>query len=108
MENLWAWVATALGAIVLIGNAAEKIGKAWKAAKAPGDELRAEVDELKEWRKGVDQKLSADKRELASLREGFQPIFKSLLALLDHGIDGNNVAQMESAKEEVRNHLIHH
>ena len=108
MENLWAWASAGLAAIVLIGNAAEKIGKAWKAAKAPGDELRAEVDELKEWRKGVDRKLSADQKELVSLREGFQPIFKSLLALLDHGIDGNNVAQMESAKEEVRNHLIHH
>lgn len=29
-----------------------------------------------------------------------------LLALLDHGIDGNNIEQMQHAKEELQNHLI--
>ena len=30
----------------------------------------------------------------------------AILALLDHGIDGNNVKQMQDAKEELQNHLI--
>lgn len=108
MENAWAWISAALAAVVLIGNAVEKIAKAWKAAKAPGDEIRADIDDLKEWRKGVDQKLGSDKKELENIRDGNQAIFKALLALLDHGIDGNNILQMENAKEAVRNHLINH
>lgn len=104
----WAWISAVLAGIVLIGNAAEKIAKAVKAAKAPADELRADINELQEWRKGVDQKLGNDKKELDGIRDGNQAIFKALLALLDHGIDGNNITQMESAKEAVRNHLINH
>lgn len=113
MENItlgqvWACIVFVLTAIVLIGNASEKIASAVKAAKAPNDELRADVDSLKTWRKEVDQKLGNDKAELDDIRNGNQAIFQALLALLDHGIDGNNITQMENAKEAVRNHLIKH
>lgn len=106
--EVWVWIASILSAIILIGNAADKVGKVIKAAKAPSDELRAEVEDLKEWRKGVDQKLGRDMDELKDLRDGNQAVFQALLALLDHGIDGNNIRQMEQAKETVRNHLITH
>lgn len=106
--EVWAWVATILSAIILIGNAADKIGKAIKVAKAPGDGLRADVEELKEWRKGVDRKLQNDNDELKDIRDGNQAVFTALLALLDHGINGNNITQMENAKEAVKNHLIKH
>lgn len=97
-----------LAAIILISNAAEKIIKAVKAAKAPGDEIREELAELQEWRKGVDRKLGSDQKELKGMHDAHQAIFQALLALLDHGIDGNNITQMEDAKKEVRNHLIRH
>lgn len=106
--EVWVWIASILSAIILIGNAADKIGKAIKAAKAPGNELKSAVEDLQEWRKGVDRKLNSDMNELKGIREGNQVIFQALLALLDHGIDGNNIAQMETAKEIVRNHLIKH
>lgn len=108
LGELWAWIASILAAIVLIGNAASKIGSAVKTAKAPHDELKADVDELKAWRLEVDRKLNNDKKELTNIRDGNQAIFQALLALLDHGIDGNNIKQMENAKEAVRNHLITH
>lgn len=113
MENItlgevWAVIAFVLTAIVLIGNAADKIGSAVKAAKAPSEELKADVEDLKEWRGKVDLKLNNDHTELKGIREGNQAIFQALLALLDHGIDGNNINQMEKAKEVVRNHLITH
>ena len=113
MENItlgevWIWIAAVLTAIILIGNAADKIASVIKVIKAPSDELKADVEELKEWRGKVDIKLNRDHTELAGIREGNQAIFQALLALLDHGIDGNNINQMEKAKEAVRNHLITH
>ena len=30
----------------------------------------------------------------------------ALLALLDHGIDGNNIEQMKQAKEDLQRHLV--
>jgi hypothetical protein len=113
MENIkfsdvWPWIASILSGIILIANAGDKIASAIKVAKAPNEELKADVEELKEWRKEVDQNLGNDKAELDDIRNGNQAIFQALLALLDHGIDGNNITQMENAKEAVRNHLIKH
>lgn len=113
MENItfgeiWIWIASILSAIILIGNAADKIASVVKAAKAPSEELKADVEDLKEWRKEVNEKLGNDKSELEDIRNGNQAIFQALLALLDHGIDGNNIKQMENAKEAVRTHLIKH
>lgn len=108
LEEVWVWIAGILAAIILIGNAADKIGSFIKALKAPNDELKTDVDDLKKWRKEVEQKLTNDHTELKDIHEGNQAIFQALLALLDHGINGNNITQMETAKEAVRNHLIKH
>lgn len=111
MENItpaqvWTALLAIASAIVLLSNAAEKIAAAWRAAKAPNDEQNARLDALEEWRKSVDRKLDNDKVALDNIQEGNHAIYKALLALLDHGLDGNNVKQMQDAKGELQNHLI--
>lgn len=94
------------GAILTISGAAEKIVKAVRAAKAPNDIQNDRLSELEEWRKTVDRKLNADKSHLDSLDAGNRVTQLALLALLNHGIDGNNIDQMQHAKEELQNYLI--
>lgn len=94
------------GAISTIGGAVEKIAKAVRVAKAPNDLQNDRLNELEEWRKDVDRKLNADKQHLDNLDAGSRVTQLALLALLDHGIDGNNIDQMQHAKEELQNHLI--
>lgn len=106
MENVWAWVLAAASAIVLLSNAAEKIGKAVQTAKAPNVRQDERISCLEEWRKGVDSKLDSDKKRLDIIDNGNRATQRALLALLDHGIDGNNIDQMQHAKEELQNHLI--
>lgn len=111
MENLTAAeIGTAVlavaSAIVLLSNAAEKIAKAWRAAKAPNVEQDRRLKELEDWRKGVDQSLARDLDRFEALDEGERVTQRALLALLDHGIDGNNIEQMQHAKEALQNHLI--
>ena len=111
MENwtpaeIWAAILAVASAIVLLSNAAEKIGKAVHAAKAPNLQQNQRLEALEEWRKGVDSKLDNDKRHLDAIDESNRVTQVALLALLDHGIDGNNTKQMQHAKEELQNHLI--
>lgn len=111
MENItptevWAYILAGASAFVLIANAVEKIVKAVKAAKAPNDQQNKRLDALEAWQRDVDSKLCRDKDHLSSLDEGSRVTQRALLALLDHGIDGNNIKQMQDAKEALQNHLI--
>lgn len=93
-------------AFVLLSNAFEKLGNAWRAIKAPNTKQDERLTSLEEWKRGVDQKLDNDKKHLDTIDEGNRASQRALLALLDHGIDGNNIKQMQDAKEELQNHLI--
>ena len=111
MENLtpttiWPTVLAVASAVVLLSNAAEKIVKAWRAAKAPNAQQNDRLDALEAWRKEVDRKLTIDNDRLGDIDDGNRVTQRALLALLDHGIDGNNIEQMQHAKEELQNHLI--
>ena len=104
--EIWTVVLAVASAIVLLVNAAEKIVEVVRAAKAPNAEQNRQIAELQDWKKGVDQKLNADKKRLDVIDQGNRATQRALLALLDHGIDGNNIEQMQHAKEELQNHLI--
>lgn len=96
----------AASAFVLIANAVEKIIKAVKAAKAPNEAQNKRLDSLEAWRAEVDRKLLNDNARLANIESDNRVTQRALLALLDHGIDGNNTKQMQHAKEEIQDHLI--
>ena len=104
--ELWPVILAGASAIVLLSNAAEKIAKAVQAAKAPGAQQDKRLSELEKWREGVDAKLDTDKKRLDAIDQGNRATQRALLALLDHGIDGNNIEQMQQAKKELQNHLI--
>lgn len=106
----WAQIGTVglsvASAIVLLSNAAEKIVKAVQAARAPNARQDQRLAALEEWRRDVDVKLARDLARFESLDAGTRVTQRALLALLDHGIDGNNITQMQAAKEELQSHLI--
>ncbi len=104
--TLWTLLLGAASAVVLLANAADKITAIIKSAKAPNAAQDARLDTLEEWRRKVDSKLDRDNSRLEDIEAGDRAIQRALLALLDHGIDGNNVQQMQDAKQELQNHLI--
>jgi hypothetical protein len=106
-------VLAAAGAINTVGSAVEKIAKARKAAQAPNEEQDRRLRELEDWRKetmdwrkDVERKLRNDNDQLQTVNECLRVILQGQLALLDHGLDGNNIKQMQDAKEDLQNHLI--
>lgn len=99
-------ILAAAGAVTTVGGAVEKIVKAWRAAKAPNDRQDERLAALEKWREDVDRKLSSDKAQLDEIHRGLQASFQAQLALLDHSLDGNNIKQMQAAKEALQQHLI--
>ena len=107
--DIWqaiAGVLAAAGAVTTVGTAVEKIVKAARAVKAPNDRQDARITSLEEWREEVDSKLKNDKAQLDSIESGLRASYQAQLALLDHGIDGNNIEQMQHAKADLQKHLI--
>lgn len=103
---VWAVLLAIASAVVLIANALEKIVKAVKTARAPNLAQDKRLDALEAWRSEVDRKLTVDNDRLGAIDNGNRVTQRALLALLDHGIDGNNITQMQNAKKELQEHLI--
>ena len=108
MTDVWAIVLAAASAIVLLSNAVEKIVKAIKAAKAPEQRQNNEIIEIKGRLDKIEAKLENDKKQIADAKECNHVLTKGMLALLEHGINGNNIEQMRDAKNGVEAYLINH
>ena len=108
IANAWPTVLAVASAIVLISNAIEKIVKAVKVAKAPEVTQNKKILDLEERVKKVEEKLENDKKQIAVIREGNHVLTKGMFALLEHGINGNNIDQMKDAKHDVEEYLINH
>lgn len=105
-DSIWALILAGASAIVLLAQAAEKVGKAIQMAKAPNVKQDARLDKVEKHLEEVDRFLASDKKRLDSLEEGNRATQRALIALLDHGIDGNNIKQMEKAKNDLITNLI--
>lgn len=111
MENvtaaeMWTAVLAVASAIVLLSNAAKAIASAWQAAKAPTNQLSQKLDDLDDRLSKVEKKQEKDSAHFDAIDASNRVTQVALLALLDHGIDGNNIDQMQHAKEELQTHLI--
>ena len=105
-SEIWTTFLALVSAFMLLANAVEKIAKAVQIAKAPNVQQNERLDKVEKHLEEVDGFLARDKKRLDSLDEGNRATQRALLALLDHGIDGNNITQMQQAKEALQNHLI--
>jgi hypothetical protein len=94
------------GAISTIGGAVEKVAKMVKVAKAPNDEQDRRLGAVEKEITDIKGFLAKDKKRIDTLEEGNRVTQRALLALLAHGIDGNNQKQMMEAKKELESHLI--
>lgn len=106
MKEIWTIILAGASAIVLLSNAIEKIVRAVQAAKAPGIEQDKRLEDLEKRLSNVEKKQEKNTNHLTAIDDSNRVTQVALLALLDHGIDGNNIDQMRHAKEELQTHLI--
>lgn len=108
MTEVWTIILAAASAIVLLSNATEKIVRAFKSAKAPEVRQNEEINDLKRRLKKVEDWVETEKQQVKDIREGNRVITRGMLALLEHGINGNNIEQMQEARNGVEEYLINH
>lgn len=104
----WAWLLAAASAFLLICNAIERIAGIAKAAKAPEQTQNEEIERLKTEVDQIKTKLAEDKRRLDDSLKSSRISQEALLALLEHGLNGNNIEQMTAAKTKLHEYLINH
>ena len=96
------------GAVSTVGGAVEKIAKAVRVAKAPEQAQNAEIEDIKTRLGKIELKLENDKKAIDDAKMCNHVLTKGMLALLEHGINGNNIDQMRDAKNGVEAYLINH
>jgi len=96
------------GFVNTVGNAAEKIVRAWRAAKAPEEAQNDRLLKVERDVEDIKRKLKNDADALADNSKANHVTQEALLALLEHGLHGNNVDQMTTAKKNLEKYLINH
>ncbi len=105
-QTVWLVLLAIASAIVLIANAIEKIAKVVNVAKAPNDKQDERLTSIEGRLDTIERKLENDDHRLKDIKKGDRATQRALIALLEHGIDGNNIKQMKDAKDELNNYLI--
>lgn len=125
VHQIWLAVLAIAGGIVSLSAAGTVIGKWIAGVKKPSQDIQKNSRDLKElketvadmklklgelmqWKVKADGLFANDKARLDRIDAGQRVEQQGILALLDHGLDGNNVAQMEKAKIALQEHLINH
>ena len=116
MENLTPWeiCVFAVGALLAVagfintvGAAFDRIAKARQAAQAPNKEQDERLSKLEDRMNNVERMLGNDKGQLDKINSGLEASFQVQLALLDHALNGNNIKQMQDARDGLLAYLTH-
>jgi hypothetical protein len=94
------------GGITCVIVAFTNIHKVFKAANAPNDIQNDRLDILEKTIKRHDELFQNDNKRLIGLEDGNRVTQRAILALLAHGIDGNEIDAMKKAKEDLQQYLI--
>lgn len=93
-------------AISCVGGALAWIVKGADKLKAPERRQDERLTDLEKRMARHDEMLDNDNKRLETIEEGTRVTQRAILALLTHGIDGNEIETMKSAKDELTRYLI--
>lgn len=80
--------------------------KAINKVKEPGRKLDERLTALEQTTAQHSEYFANDKKKLETMEEGNRVTQRAILALLSHGIDGNDIDALKSAKTELQQYLI--
>lgn len=94
------------GVIVTLSSAVTVIVSGIDRAKAPEKLQNDRLDLLENEVKRLDNLITKEDTRMRTLEEGNRVTQKAILALLAHGIDGNDIEAMRDAKRDMEEYLI--
>lgn len=96
------FIVSAYGVLMALDKTIDVVLKYKNRAEAPEARLRSVENEIEKIKGFLDN----DKQRLDEHDRGSRILQKSMLALLSHAIDGNNVEPLREAKTELERFLI--
>lgn len=94
------------GVIVTLSSAVTVVVSGVDRAKAPEKLQNDRLDLLEAEVKRLDGLIIKDDSRMRNLEEGNRITQKAILALLSHGIDGNDIEGLKAAKADMESYLI--
>lgn len=95
------------GFINTVGAAYDRVINARQAAQAPNKAQDDRLAALEGRMTEVERMLGNDKSSLNKINSGLEASFQVQLALLDHALNGNNIKQMQDARDGLYDYLTH-
>lgn len=102
IEDVMAWLQLAISVGAVIGLVKALSG----TIQQPNKTQDARLDALEERTTKVEARLEAGNRHFDSIDEGNRIMQESMLALMSHAINGNDVDKLKSAKNKLEQYLI--
>jgi hypothetical protein len=94
------------GVIVSAGGVFTYFAKVWAKIKQPNAEQNKRLDRCEKRLDEHDALFEKDLKRIGSIEIENHIELQALLALLEHGIDGNNIEQMKQVKNKLQDYLI--
>lgn len=103
----WLQITLAIcGAIITVLTVWNMIESRVKAIKEPTQTLSSRVAVIESKIEEYEQRFKRDKEKIEEIEKGNRIIQRSLLAILNHDLIGDNVEEMTDVKKELENYLI--
>lgn len=99
-------IAALCAAVMSIGGAYGVFMSVVKKLKEPLELLKAEMEGMKCRIESLEQDQVNTIDRIEVIEESSRVTHKALLALLKHGIDGNNISALEEASNDIQEYLI--
>lgn len=101
----WGLILAICGGIITLVNTAEKIATARKVIAAPYTEITDKLKALEARCDRYDTYFSADKQRIESLEQAISLLMQAEFAILSHEINGNDVAKLKEAHDNMLDYL---
>ena len=106
MQNKLEILALILSCFINAGAVITLIKTAIDKAKSPNETQNKRLDDHEIRLKELEASLKKERKRIDNLEDGQRILMKAILALLAHGIDGNAIDKMQSAKDALEEFLI--
>ena len=110
----WQTTLTVFAGIITCLTLWDKIESRVKAEKQPNANLEARVEKIeKEMEFGIkvtfekyEERFSRDLARINGIDDSNKIMLKSLLAIMDHEIDGNHIEKLKAARDDLQNYML--
>ncbi len=106
MSEWWQLTLVICGAIITILTVWNMIESRVKAIKEPTQTLSSRVAVIESKIEEYEQRFKRDKEKIEEIEKGNRITQRTLLALLNHDLIGDNIDEMNDVKRELENYLI--